>query len=221
MLESVSNLLTSKITRKKLGIFLAKHKTEQKILDLGSSRGPYRDLFPNALTVDIDASARPDIIADAHNMNMLKDGEFEIILCTEMLEHLYNPFKGIEEMARVLKSGGKLILTTRFVYPIHEAPNDYFRFTKYGLQKLLEPYFNQIVIEEEAGTIETLAILLQRIGFQTETLGMKWPKVIWHIKAKILLLFKSILTKEYGDIRNEKVEKSILVSGYYVTAIKK
>ncbi|MBI4127241.1 class I SAM-dependent methyltransferase [Candidatus Peregrinibacteria bacterium] len=221
MLNSLANLLTSKITRKKLGIFLEKHKTEQKILDLGSSRGPYRALFPNAITVDIDAAAKPDIVADAHDMHMLKDGEFETILCTEMLEHLYNPFKGIEEMARVLKPGGKLILTTRFVYPIHESPNDYFRFTKYGLQKLLEPYFTQMEIEEEAGTIETLAILLQRIGFQTETLGTRFLKVLWHIKAKILLLFKFLLTKEYGDIRNEKVEKSILVSGYYLTAIKK
>ncbi len=221
MVDSLANLLTSKITRKKLGIFLEKHKTDRKILDLGSCRGPYRDLFPNALTVDIDPAAKPDIVADAHNMHMFKDGEFEIILCTEMLEHLYNPFKGIEEMARVLKSGGKLILTTRFIYPIHESPHDYFRFTKYGLQKLLEPYFTDIRIEEEAGTIETLAILLQRIGFQTETLGTRFLKIFWHIKAKIIPLFKFLLTKEYGDIRNEKVEKSILVSGYYVTALKK
>lgn len=200
---------------------MEKHKTEQKILDLGSCRGPYRHLFPNALTLDIDASAKPDIVADAHDMHMLKSGEFEVILCTEMLEHLYNPFKGIEEMARVLKPGGKLILTTRFVYPIHESPHDYFRFTKYGLQKLLEPYFTQIEIEEEAGTMETLAILLQRIGFQTETFGMRWTKIFWHLKAKLLLLFTWVITKEYGDIRNEKPEKSILVSGYYVSAVRK
>lgn len=221
MKNQLANLLTSKITRKHLDAFLKRHKTDSKILDLGSSRAPYKKYFPNSVTVDIDESTKPDIVADAHNMHMLHDGEFETILCTEMLEHLCNPFKGIEEMARVLRTGGKLILTTRFIYPIHESPHDYFRFTKYGLQKLLEPYFMEIQIEEEAGTIETLAILVQRIGFQTETLGMKWPKAIWHIKAKIIRLFRFILSKEYGDIRNEKPEKSILVSGYYVVAYKK
>lgn len=220
-MKKISDVLTDKITRKRMKAFLEKHKTDEKVLDLGSCSGPYRYLFPNAVTVDISPSVKPDIVADAHNLHMLKSGQFNTILCTEMLEHLYNPFKGIEEMARVLKTGGKLILTTRFIYPIHESPHDYFRFTKYGLQKLLAPYFEKIEIIEEANTIETLAVLLQRIGFQTETLGTRFLKILWHLKAKILFKFNFLLSKEYGDIRNEKPEKSIMSSGYYVVAYKK
>ena len=218
MKKFLSDRLTSKFTRKRLELFLEKHKTEEQILDLGSSRGPYKSLFPNATTVDIDASVHPDIVADAHDLHMIKDASFDVVLSTEMLEHLHNPFKGIEEIARVLKPGGKLILTTRFIFPLHETPHDYFRFTKYGLRKLLEPHFDHLHIEEEASTIETLAVLLQRIGFQSETLGFKWTKIFWHLLAKFILLWRFLLTKEYGDIRNEKVEKIILTSGYYVVA---
>ena len=72
----------------------------------------------------------------------------------------------IAEMKRVLKPGGKLLLTTRFVFPLHDVPNDYFRFTKYGLQHLLKDGWEIIELEDETSTKDTIAALLQRIGFR-------------------------------------------------------
>ena len=51
----------------------------------------------------------------------------------QVLEHLKEPSIGINEMARVLKPGGQLILTTVQCWEIHQHPNDFFRYTRYGL----------------------------------------------------------------------------------------
>ncbi len=81
--------------------FLEKYATEKRTLDVGSGGSKYGQFFPNRITVDIDKSRQPDIIADAHSLPF-KDGEFEIILCTEVLEHVKNPFKVEEELHRLM-----------------------------------------------------------------------------------------------------------------------
>jgi SAM-dependent methyltransferase len=68
----------------------------------------------------------------------LDDASFDTILITDVLEHIAAPDLLFREMARVLRSGGKIILTTPFLYWIHEAPFDYCRYTEYKLEKLCE-----------------------------------------------------------------------------------
>ena len=114
-----------KITRKKMRVFLSKHRTDERVLDIGSGGSSYGEFFPNRLCVDIDEKRKPDIVADVHNLPF-KDGEFGVVLCTEALEHFKEPQRAINEINRVLKKGGRLILTTRFVYPLHDVPYDYF-----------------------------------------------------------------------------------------------
>ncbi len=214
--------LTRKITRPRIEAFLKKYKSDKKTLDIGCGTALYGGLFPNRTTLDI--AERPgvpvDIIGDAHDLKMIKDSEYEVILCTEVLEHLHTPAKAIAEFHRVLQTGGLLLLTTRFIFPLHDTPGDYYRYTKFGLQHLLKD-FEILELKEEATTMETLAVLYQRIGFQTDTLSFRPFKLIWFIKAQLLRLFSWVLTKEYGDIRHSKVENNILTSGYYVAARKK
>lgn len=221
MLKTLQNQITSKITRKRLSRFLHEHSTNEKVLNLGVGKRNYSDIFPNTVSLDISSDVKPDVIGDAHDLHMFPKEQFTTVMSCELLEHLHNPFKGIEEIARVLKPGGKLILTTRFIFPLHDTPNDYFRFTKYGLKSMLEPYFDNIEIREEAGSLETIAILFQRIGFQTKTLGTTFLKIFWHILAKLTMFASFLVTKEYGDLTMENEEKSIMTSGYYVTATKK
>ena len=155
-----------KITRKQLDKFLEKYATDDKILDIGSGGSSYHRYFPNRLTVDIDPERRPEIIADAHNLPF-RAGEFKTVLCTEVLEHVKDPKQVIHEIGRVLDKGGIVILTTRFVYPLHDAPHDYWRFTEYGL-KLLFLDWEIIDFKNELTTFSTIGALLQRIGFQTK-----------------------------------------------------
>lgn len=213
--------LTRKITRPRLHAFLERHRSEGKTLDVGCGNAIYGHLFPNRVTVDIEQ--RPgvavDIIVDAHNLSVFTNDSFDIVLCTEVLEHLHTPAQAIAEFKRVLKPGGILLLTTRFVFPLHDTPNDYYRYTKYGLQYLLHDFEN-VEIMEETSTIETIAVLFQRIGFQCNTLGLRPLKLLWFCFAWIVMRLRWILTQEYGDIRHKKKERHILTSGYYAVARK-
>jgi len=211
--------LSGKIPRRRLDAFLKKHATESKTLDLGGGDKPYKKYFPNSVSVDIEKTAGVDIVADAHDLSIFRDSEFDCILCTEVLEHLHSPEKAVSEMYRVLKIGGTLILTTRFIFPLHNIPGDYFRFTRYGLAHLLR-VFSKVEITEETSTIETIAVLFERLAFQTDTLFWKPLSFVWLLLSKLTLLERPVITAEYGDVTRKERTKNILSSGYYVVAIK-
>jgi SAM-dependent methyltransferase len=66
------------------------------------------------------------------------DNSFDTILCTEVLEHVPEPQKTLQEFFRVLKPEGHVILSVPFLYQVHEQPYDFFRYTNYGLRYLFE-----------------------------------------------------------------------------------
>lgn len=212
--------LTKKITRQRLEQFIKKYANSGRTLDIGCGSSPYAKYFQSRIGIDVQPQAGVAAVVDAHNLQQFKDGEFDCVLCTEVLEHLHTPAQAIAEMQRVLKKNGILILTTRFIFPLHDIPGDYFRFTKYGLKHLLRD-FEILEIQEETNTIGTLAVLLQRIGFQCETLAAKPLRLGWLALAKVVKIFSFIITKEYGDIKHQTTTKNILTSGYYVAARKK
>lgn len=212
--------LIAKITRQRLERFLEPYRSEEKlVLDLGCGNDKYKKYFKNRIGVDMREGKGVDIVADAHNLPF-ENEKFDIILCTEVLEHLHSPQIAISEMHRVLKKSGLLILTTRFVYPLHDSPNDYWRFTKYGLQNLFKNNWEIIKIEEEASTKDTFAILVQRLGYQTHLKGGKLTKALIFLLAKIICLLPSLTKKEFGNIGYSIEEKNILTSAYYLVCRK-
>lgn len=211
-------LLVDKITRKQLDAFLQKHATDKKVLDIGSGGSSYDRFFPHRLTVDIDPERKPDVVADGEHLPFA-DGEFEVVLCTEVLEHTPNPQQLINELYRVTRPGGTVLLTTRFVYPIHDAPGDYWRFTEYGLRLLFKKW-QQLELEAEVGTATTIAVLLQRIGFQTKLRLNKLTKLSLFVSALLLSKLDFMVTKEFGNIKQTQVVPQIMTSGYYVCAKK-
>src|SRR5687767_15064349 len=149
----IGRALSAKLTRVTLDRFIAAHASKGRTLDLGAQNGPYAGHFPRRIAVDLNPGAGVQLRADAHMLPFL-DGSFDVVLCTEVLEHLPEPQRAIDEMYRVLQPGGQLLLTTRFLFPIHDAPHDYFRYTKYGLRYLLRR-FDQVQIEEETDSVGT------------------------------------------------------------------
>lgn len=211
--------LDSKITRRHLDDFIKNHRSDGLTLDIGCGNSPYADYFPNRIGLDIEKRGGVDIAGSVYQLPF-SDEKFDNILCTEVLEHLHSSKEAIEEMARVLKRGGILILSTRFLFPLHDIPDDYYRFTKYGLRYLFRDW--QIVeLREETDTLETIAVLLQRICYQCSGIFLKPLKLLIFGMAKIIPLFSFLIRKEYGNIGKTKSEINIMSSGYYLVVKKK
>ncbi len=207
-----------KLTRKRLYLFIKKYASNEKILDIGSGGGYGESFFPNRVSLDIDKNKNPDIVGDAHNIPF-GDDSFNTILCTEVLEHLKDPKKAIKEMKRVLKPGGRLILTTRFIFPIHTYEYDYYRFTEFDLRNLFKDWKIE-QFQNESGSLEVISILLQRIIFQVKFKGNRLIKGILLLLIYFFYFLQKFVKNEYADIRNDKEYKSFMSSGYYLVCRK-
>jgi SAM-dependent methyltransferase len=136
----LGGIIIDKLRTKYIIGFAEKLGGESNILDLGCGKKPYRGYFckKTRFYIGLDWFNRKesivdiDVISDAHQVPF-RDGYFDVVICTELLEHTKDPMKVLFEINRVLKKNGMLFISTPFMIPIHEPPNDYYRFTKYGL----------------------------------------------------------------------------------------
>jgi|AntRauTorckE6833_2_1112554.scaffolds.fasta_scaffold05914_2 SAM-dependent methyltransferase len=217
----VKNWLSKKITRGYQLEFIKKHCSSKRTLDLGSSKSPYSEYFPNRTSCDIEKREGVDVVADAHKLPF-EDSEFSVIVCTEVLEHLHSPHIAIKEMHRVLEPGGTLLLTTRFVFPIHDAPHDYYRYTEFGMKHLFKDGWSIESIEPETRNFETIAVLVQRIGYQTTLRGGIFTKAIVLLSAKFISSLGWLVIKESGiNDPDRSYPCNIFASGYFLKATKK
>jgi SAM-dependent methyltransferase len=102
----------------------------------------------NVLTLDIEPGA--DYCADIckDNSKLIPDSCFDLIVCTEVLEHVANPFAAVAEINRMLRPGGQAYVTTPFNFRIHGPLPDNWRFTIHGLKQLFS-HMEILSIEEE------------------------------------------------------------------------
>lgn len=110
-----------------------------RILDFGCGGSPYRPLFPQAeyRRADFTPMEGLDYRADADSRVDAPDAHFDLVLSTQVLEHVAQPARYLAECGRVLKPGGRLLLTTHGVYPDHGCPYDFWRWTGDGLRRHL------------------------------------------------------------------------------------
>ena len=107
----------------------------------GADEENLRLLFPGVEYVGADMREGPgvDRVLDLHDIDL--PGETAAcVLCLDTLEHVEYPRRAIEEIHRILRPNGILVLSSVFEFPIHGYPNDYWRFTPEGFRSLLKPF---------------------------------------------------------------------------------
>jgi SAM-dependent methyltransferase len=129
-----------------------------KILDVGCGQKPYKKLFnfTEYLGIDIQPTQgghshkdeEIDIFYDGKKFP-LKEAEFDSVICSQVLEHVFEPDLFIKEINRVLKNNGYLLLTVPFIWEEHETPYDYARYTSFGLEHLLTKNGFEIVSKQK------------------------------------------------------------------------
>ena len=118
---------------------------DKRILDVApqdhEGAKPY---FPKATveTLDIDEKSGATYIADlcANNEKIMPSDHFDYIVCTEVLEHVLQPFAAVKEMKRILKSGGFIFASSPFNFRVHGPLPDCWRFTEYGWRALFKDF---------------------------------------------------------------------------------
>jgi len=115
------------------------------VLDLGCGTRPFeQDILRHASRyVGLDWSntlhgRHADIVADLNGPLPIADATFDHVVSFEVLEHVAEPRVMLSEAFRVLRKSGQMTLSVPFQWWVHEAPWDYYRFTRHGLQYLLE-----------------------------------------------------------------------------------
>lgn len=113
------------------------------LLDIGCGNKPYepmyKDLIKSYIGCDIVQSNlnKVDIISPANNIP-LEDNTFDTVVSNQVIEHVEDHQGLVNEAFRLLKPGGYFILSGPFCWPIHEEPFDFFRFSKFGFNYILE-----------------------------------------------------------------------------------
>jgi SAM-dependent methyltransferase len=145
-----------------------------RVLDAGAGDGRYGRWFGHVTyeSADFCRLDKPyghlTYICDLAHVPA-EDGRFDLVLLTQVLEHLPDPLGVLRELRRLLKRGGRLWLTCPLYYPEHEQPFDYYRYTQFGLRHLLTEAGFQI---EEVTWLEGFA---GTASFQLGQLGRQLP----------------------------------------------
>jgi len=112
-----------------------------KALDIGCGTSPNESIIPHTEYLRLDKNKRfhPDMVSEAHDL-CVKDESLNTVVMTEILEHCHDPQRVVDETHRILNDGGVCLCSVPFIYPLHGKPNDYFRFTEYGLNHLFRKF---------------------------------------------------------------------------------
>ena len=153
--------------------FAASLPAGARVLDAGAGSMPYSALLAHTqyMTLDWPNSVhgrKPDIVGDLSKPVQAPDESFDAVLCTEVLEHIFDVPSAISEVHRLLQPGGRLAGTTPFLIQLHEQPYDYWRPTAYALeQSLAQAGFTDIQVQPLTGYFGSLAVMLRWMPLMT------------------------------------------------------
>lgn len=170
------------------------------LYDLGCGEKPYKSLFnpwiQSYTGVDWANSyhhVRPEILADLNEALPIEAGVADTVVSVSVLEHIREPLEFLAEANRILKPGGYIVLQVPFMWWEHEGPYDYFRFTRFGLNLLLDKAgFVDVEIHPQTGF---WVMWLLKLNYQTTTL-IRGPRliralvkipliVLWYVNQRI------------------------------------
>lgn len=145
--------------------------------------------------LDVEPGANVMFVADAHCLPMA-DASLDGVIMVSVLEHLYDPVRAVNEIARVLKPGGVYFSYAPFYHPYHASPHDYFRFTREGYRYLLRD-FSQVEIVSGGNYVAVTNDVLAH-AFGGSRIGRGLARVF--VELPMTLLFRAFDAKQNSDI---------------------
>ena len=213
------------------------------ILDLGCGKQPYRQLYETqckrVITGDLRKNKNISVLLEAEKLPFI-DESIDLVLLTEVVEHMNNPQEALKEIVRVLGMNGFLIITWPLFYPIHDFPKDFYRFTEFGMRNTLNDCGFKLVMMKRRGALLSVlqTIFGQCMSDVTETIrriplfGFLLRPLAWLMDLCVVLSYRlnftlikrfglTKLTEDGNDLRGVKGYFSRWTLGYCAVALKK
>jgi SAM-dependent methyltransferase len=198
---------------------LSRLELNGKILDLGGEKNAYYHRIiqgkHNFFVVNLDMKTKPDLFYDLEKNLPFKEGEYEHVIIMNVLEHVYNFKKLIDESYRIVEIGGTIVVVVPFLFPFHASPRDFFRYTETSLKQILiDSGFKDINVRALGSGIFSVSLLcFDRL--------MPYPLrfINYYVTRHIVYFFDFIFDKAAYFMR-KKYKKTDYALGYFVTAKK-
>jgi len=184
------------IKKRILNLLKGKFRSTDIVLDIGCGDKPYyhKSIKAKIVCVDIKHTKKAHIIGNAIALPLKKD-KFNGVVCINSLYYYDNPLIAVKEFSNVLKKNGKLVIITPFMYPIHDVPDDKYRFTEYGIKQLLKDDFDIKKISTIGGIFNIPAVFFHSLVKGIPLLAPHGTKTITKFLAIIILYPLYILTQ--------------------------
>jgi uncharacterized protein YbaR (Trm112 family) len=117
----------------------------------------------NCVEMEYAVFRHTDVVADAHRLPFA-DASFDAVVSFNTFEHLAEPERAAGEILRVLKPGGRLVVHTAFLQPVHEPPHHYYNVTEYGLRRWFRAFdIGQVSVSENFNPAHVIAWLTSEL----------------------------------------------------------
>jgi SAM-dependent methyltransferase len=189
-----------------------------RVLDVGAGTKPYAPWFPSAqayVGVDVVETPYADLVGPVEELPV-EDASFDLVLCLQVLEHARNPARAVAELRRVTAAGGRVLAATHGVQVYHPSPEDLWRWTHAGLERLFRDNgeWASVTVEPGSGTAACLGMLVSiyvDLAFRRARAGFAGRRLVSAINA----------AAESVDRRSETLrgtQPGTLHANYHVTA---
>ena len=209
-------------------LFSARDVCEGLILDLGGNKRAKRGQFDidclagSVIYANLSDAKSPDVVTDAALLPF-GPSTFDTAICSELLEHVYDPRKVIVEVCRALKPGGAIIICAPFMVGIHGDPYDYARYTDSFWRHIMdETGFTEINIQPQGSFYSVLYDMLRSVIYSRIAHWGPERKFSISVIGRILgMLKKTALVLDTRSIAGVGAKSPAITTGFGIKAIKK
>lgn len=195
-----------------------------RLLDVGCGSKPYKNFFNvhEYIGLEIDDghsrnNGYADVLYDGKTMPF-SDGYFNSVLCNQVFEHVFYPDEFLIEVNRVLALDGYVLFSVPFVWDEHEQPNDFARYTSYGLTSLFSKHGFEIVeLHKSCNGVELIFQLMNAYLYKVLLTKNPYINLLFTVlimsPINMLGLLLSYLTPRNNDLYLDNVVLARKVRG--------